>query len=190
MRSQQDGQRCGCIWRCRLEEGCGIPIRNPIFHLWLDRLLFAIWLDPRDGCAADVPPRSAHPFPGRSRIPDTILRIDARPLVPLPARPSCPYVWASALPPDNPRSGAAILPLACPRWYPSPPLRIQSCPIHRPIHLWLRDGPQLERTSPSHPASAADDQTQKPSYPVLLDRAFLGRRICPPDGFAAVWLPL
>src|SRR3977135_4293129 len=48
---------------------------------------------------------------------------------------------------------------------------------------------QLECTSPSHPASAADVQNRKPSYPVLLDRAFLERRLCPPDGFAAVCPP-
>src|ERR1700723_1555035 len=75
---------------------------------------------------------------------------------------------------------------ACDPLYPSPLPRIQSFPIHR----LSRDDPQLECTSPSHPSLLSDVQNQKLSYPLPLDRALLGRRLCPRGGCAAARVPL
>src|SRR5882762_11141290 len=113
MRSNWDGRRCGYILACRPEEGFGIPLRNPTFHLLLDRLPLATWLDPPDECAAAVLPKPACPLLDRSHICGTIPRTGTRRLFLLPARPNSLCARASALPPGNSRSAATLLPPAC-----------------------------------------------------------------------------
>src|SRR5207244_11159296 len=112
-RPKQDVRQCGGVLPCHLEEEVGTQLRNPIFHLLLDRLPVATWLDRPDECAVAVCPKPACPLLDRSHICDTIPRIDARRIFQLPPRPNSPYALASAPPLNRPRSAAASLQLAC-----------------------------------------------------------------------------
>src|SRR5260370_34520262 len=112
MCSRQDGRRCECITPRRPEEEFGIPLRNPTFRRWLDRVPPATWLDPPDECAAAALPKQACHLLDRSHICDTIPRTGVTHPFLVPARPNPPYGYASPLPPNGPPSCAAVPPPA------------------------------------------------------------------------------
>ena len=77
-----------------MEEGFGIPLRNPTFHVIARSIESdAIGLDPPDACAPAVPPSVGIPRLGIEAVdPIPFLGQIQGPLVPVVSKPNCRYV--------------------------------------------------------------------------------------------------